>query len=187
MSTTLPIILGIDPGARQIGVSVLSGEKLIFYAVKTFKKRTQDDSLSKLREVIRRLIAEYEPQCIAVEKIVFVQQHRSFVKIAYEEIKEFVRSQDIKLFEYNPKLIRQIICGVERPTKRNSALIIAQKYPELARYFNVSRIWQKRYFAQLFDAIAASLTCLREIKETELLLAHSPSKETKESNNEVEY
>lgn len=171
MLSSAPIILGIDPGARQIGISVLRGEELVFYAVKTFKKRNQKDSLQKLQKVVEKLIAEYQVEFISIEKVVFVQQHRSFVKVVYEEITDLVKKQNITLFEYHPKLIRQIICGLEKPTKRNTALMLSQKYIELTRYFNVPKLWQKRYFALLFDAIAVGLVCARELRETKLLSA----------------
>lgn len=165
------IILGIDPGARQIGVSVFKDDELIFYAVKSIKKPNKEESLIKLRKVVGELIASYQVEFVAIEKVVFVQQHRSFVKVVYEEIKDFLKRQNIELFEYNPKLIRQTICGLQKPTKRNTALILAQRYGELTRYFNVPRLWQKRYFAQLFDAIAVGLVCSKELRETKQLSA----------------
>ena len=165
MHISSPIVLGIDPGARQIGIAIFRGEELIFYAVKSIKKRTASETLRKLRKVMGKLIAEYRVECAAIEKVVFIQQQSSFVKRVEEELEEFVRKrQDIELFEYHPKLIRQIVCGLERPTKRNTALILSQKYGELAHYFNVPKLWQKRYFALLFDAIAVGLACAEDIK-----------------------
>lgn len=121
--------------------------------------------MQKLRKVIKDLITEYQVEFVAVEKVIFVQQHRSFVKIVAEEIKDFVRRENITLFEYNPKQIRRSLCGLEKPTKRNTALLLSQRYNELVRYFNVPRLWQKRYFALLFDAIAVGLVCAKELKE----------------------
>lgn len=168
MSKSLPIILGIDPGARQIGISVLKGEELVFFAVKTFKKRNRKASLKKLNQIIGNFIDGYQVEYIALEKIVFIQQHRSFVKIVSEEIKKHLKKQGITLREYNPKAVRQVICGLEKPTKRNTALLLSQKYMELAQYFNVSRLWQKRYFAQLFDAVAVSFVCAEELRQEKL-------------------
>jgi Holliday junction resolvasome RuvABC endonuclease subunit len=166
MSTSSPAILGIDPGARQIGVSVLYGEELLFYAVKTFRRKKVEDSLDALRKTIKKLIVGYNIDYVAAEKIVFLQQHRSFVKIAADEIRNFIKSENIGFFEYNPKQIRQIICGLEKPTKRNTALILSQRYSELVRYFDVPRLWQKRYYALLFGAIAVGLVCAQERAET---------------------
>lgn len=162
-------ILGLDIGARQIGVAVFRGEELVFYAVKSIKRPNREESLMKLKAVLEKLIARYKIEFTAIEKIVFIQQHRSFVKIVYDETKEYLKGQNIELFEYNPKLIRYILCHPEKPTKRNTALILVQKHAELVKYFTVPRLWQKRYFAQLFDAIAVGLVCAKELRETKLL------------------
>lgn len=166
MSMSSSTVLGIDPGARQIGVSVLRGEELVFYAVKTFRRRTNEDSLDALREIIKKLIVQYGVERVAAKKIVFLQQHRSFVKTAADEIRNFIKTENIPFDEYNPKQIRQIICRPEKPTNQNTALILSQKYSELVRYFNVPRLWQKRYYALLFGAIAAGLVYAQESDQT---------------------
>lgn len=173
MFNTKATILGIDPGARQIGISVFKDEELIFYAVKSIKKPKREESLIKLKKIIREIIITYQVEAVAIEKIVFVQQHRTFVKIVYDELKDFLKTRNLTLFEYNPKLVRTIICGLQKPTKRNMTLMLSQRYTELARYFNVPRLWQKMYFAQLFDAVAVGLVCAGELKEARELSRQS--------------
>ena len=167
MRTDQQITLGLDVGARMIGVSVFRGEQLVFYAVKTFRKYNHEESLKNLEDIIQGLIEEYKIRFIAIEKIVFIQQHRSFVKVVYDRVIDFLKDKNIRFKEYNPKFVRQSICGLEKPTKRNAALILAQNYAELVRYFNVPKLWQKRYYAQLFDAIAVGLVCAREFRRGE--------------------
>lgn len=176
MISNLPIILGIKPGARQIGVSVIKGSEIVFYRVKTIKRKSDKETAEKLREVLAQITAEYKIEFAAVEKIVFVQQRQSFVKTVYEEIKNLFKEKNIPLFEYNPKLTRKIICGLEKPRKQTAALYLVQRYPELARYSNVARIWQRRYFAPLFDAVAVAFVCAIEVRETKALSANPPSK-----------
>ena len=169
-SVAAPTVLGIDPGARQVGVSILHADgELVFFSVKTFKKPTKEESLRKLRKIISKLIIRYRVEAVAVEKIAFVQQRRSFVKDVYEEIIRYARGQEnLTLCEYDPKRIRQLICGLEKPTKQNAALLLSQSYPELVRYFSVPRPWQKRYFALLFGAIAVALVCSKEIEKADI-------------------
>jgi Holliday junction resolvasome RuvABC endonuclease subunit len=171
-----PVFLGIKPGARQIGVCVLKGGELAFYRVKTIKRKSDKETVKKLREVLAQISAEYKIEIAAIEKIVFTQQRQFFVKTVHQEIKDFFKEKNIPLFEYNPKLTRKIICGLEKPRKRNTALRLAQRYPELARYSDVPRVWQRRYFAPLFDAVAAAFVCAIEIREAKALSASPPSK-----------
>lgn len=179
MPTLDPTVLGIDPGARQIGVAVFRGDELIFYGLKSIKKKTDADTLRKLRKVLAKMIETYRIEAVAIEKAVFIQQQRSFVKTVYEEAVSYARTQKVFLFEHDPKTIRRTICGIQEPTKRNTALALVQSYPELEQYFTVPKIWQKRYYAQLFDAIAAGLVCTIEFKKIEIVPVNKLSEDMK--------
>ncbi len=174
-----PKILGLDVGARQIGVCVLKGEELVFYAVKSIRQNSTGDTLKQLQKVLTALIKKYDIEVVAIEKIVYVQQHDSFVKTVYREMKDIVSGKQIEYFEYSPQLIRLIVGGRDKPTKRNTALILSRKYSELIRYFNVPKLWQKRYYAPLFDAVAVGLVCAGELKEANLLSVKSSNNQKK--------
>jgi RNase H-fold protein (predicted Holliday junction resolvase) len=46
-------ILAIDPGTREIGVAVLDGKTLIYYAVKTIRgQRNPAEILRRIQEVV---------------------------------------------------------------------------------------------------------------------------------------
>lgn len=182
-----PKILGIDIGARQIGVCVLKGEELVFYAVKSIRQDSASDTLKRLRKVLTALIEKYDIEFVAVEKVVYVQQQKSFVKTVCREAKRIISGKRIKLYEYSPQLIRCIIGGREKPTKRNTALMIARKYNELTYYFNVPKLWQRRYFAPLFDAIAVGLVCAGELMEAKMPSVQLPNNKKKGKENEFEY
>ena len=162
MNTHLPTILGIAAGARRIGVAVFQGVDLISYGVRSIKDKDDNLTLSRTRRILRESLHEYDPTHIALAKIVFVQQHRSFVKIVFDEIRNFLKDQQVPYTEHNPKAFRKAVCENEKPTKANTALIIAGRYPELKRFFNVPNIWQKRYYDLLLDAVAVGLVCARD-------------------------
>jgi Holliday junction resolvasome RuvABC endonuclease subunit len=148
------VILGVDTGARQIGFAVFKGKELISYSVKTIKDKSDLLSLAKMRWIIREILREYEVTKIVLEKIVFVQQHRTFVKVVYDNLKTCLKDLSVPYIEYNPKAIREALCENEKPTKATIALLLAEKYPELSRYFNAPKIWQKRYYSLLLGAVA---------------------------------
>lgn len=163
MSKIEPNILGLDVGARQIGASVFRGGELVFYKVKSIKKTSGAETLHRLELVLAVLIEKYRIEAVALKKPVYPQQHRSFVKPVYETAKAFIVKNNLRLFEYDPDMIYKIICRSAKPTKAVTASLLSERYAELARYFNVPKLWQKRYYAQLFDAIAAGLVCAREL------------------------
>ncbi|HMO81162.1 MAG TPA: crossover junction endodeoxyribonuclease RuvC [Pyrinomonadaceae bacterium] len=162
MTPKSPIILGIDTGTRQIGVTVFQGWELVFYGIKTITDKNDDLTLARMRRIIGGLIREYDVTYVAMEKIIFVQQHRSFGKRVFDEIRDFLKKLRIPYSEYNPKTVRQSICQNEKPTKANSARVLTEIYPELGRYFNAPRTWQKRYYALLLDAVAVGYVCVEE-------------------------
>ena len=186
MSGSARSVLGLDVGARQIGVAVLRDEELVFYAVKTIKHNSKAATLRRLQKVLTILVAKYDIEIIALEKIIYPQQQNAFVKIVYEEIIEFGAKKKIRLFEFNPEFTRRTICRNKKPVKRRTALILTQRYTELARYYSVPKPWQKRYFAQLFDAIAVGLVCALKLKAANPLSVQSLINQEKENKNEIE-
>lgn len=162
MNTHIPTILGIAAGARRIGVAVFHGADLIYYGVRTVKDKDDNLALSRTRRILKESLHNFDVTHIALAKIVFVQQHRSFVKIVFDEIRTFLKDQHVPYTEHNPKAFRKAVCENEKPTKANTALIIAGRYPELKRFFNGPNIGQKRYYDLLLDAVAVSLVYARD-------------------------
>lgn len=165
MNHNLPTILALDVGAKLIGAAVFENKRLVFYAVKSIKKSTEAETLRQVQKVLETLVFDYGIYIIALEKLVYPQQRNSFVKTVYEEVKDFANEEGIKLLEFEPLFIRQTICKNKVATKQNAFEIITRLYPELFKAFTAKRIWQKAYYAYLFNAIAVGLVCNKEIKE----------------------
>jgi len=159
MESKPPTILGIDLGARQIGVSVFRDRQLVFFAVKWLGANDPRLKIVRLREIINEYVTAYEIDQVALTKIVFVQQHRSFMKVLYDELRSYLKKLGLSCLEFNPAEIRSLICGHERSTRANTALILAQHFPELSRYTSVFKIWQKKYYSLLLDAVAVGFVC----------------------------
>src|SRR5438067_12627450 len=70
-----PTILAIDPGTKEIGVAVLFGLALRYYAVKTIKRRQPPHALlAEISRYITSLINEYHPEALAIEKTFLIQK-----------------------------------------------------------------------------------------------------------------
>ena len=160
MTGTAPATLGLDIGARRVGVAVFRGEELVFYAVKSIRRESETETLKRLEKTLAILIEKYGIEAVALEKIVYPQQQRrSIVKAAYQKAKRLALKNRLRLFEYDPALIRRIICRNEKSTKNRAALLLSEKYAELARCFNAPKNWQRQYYSPLFDAVAAGFVC----------------------------
>jgi crossover junction endodeoxyribonuclease RuvC len=164
MPTNRIKILAIDPGTRQLGVAVLSDGELLYYAVKTIRKRgSAGEVLSQARGVVARLIADYEPQYLAIEKTFFIQKSAALLNVTADEIKAVAKAEGLPIHEYAPTVVRKIICNSGRATKKEAAKVIASKYPELSRFLEQRTKWEELYYANMFDAVGVGLAANLEL------------------------
>lgn len=163
MKSQLSRVLGIDLGARFIGVSIFEGTELFFYETKTIKRESDHETLLKMKSIVLDLIHQFDVVHVAVQKIVFSQQHRSFVRIVYEGLITLLRELGIDFSEHNPKTLRQVICGDEKPTKANTAQILSRKFSELRSTFCFGKAWQKRYASLALGAVSAGFVFANEL------------------------
>lgn len=160
-------ILAIDPGTREMGVAVLEGNMLVYFSVKALRQgKLPQRVLRHGIQIIERLIDEYEPQVIALEKISYLGSRRSSVLHAFcKKIRMIAKTQNIDIFEHPSVLARKIICGDKKPTKRETAKVLVNLYPELRKYIIESKTYNKkqkeRYWMNVFDAITLALTCCK--------------------------
>jgi len=151
-------IVAIDPGTRELGVAVLEGMDLIYYAVKTVRDRTTAQAiLQQVANLAIDVIVKFEPEVLAIEKMFVVQKSAALLSVAAEEIKSVARSSGLTVYEYAPKSIRKFICQNGSATKRDVAQVIAHRYPELTRHLKTRNKWDEKYYANIFDAVAVGL------------------------------
>lgn len=140
MSQKVPRILAIDPGTRQMGVAIVDGSGLVYYGVKSFKKkRPADELLTATRQVVLRLIQDFRPTILAYEKIFYVQAKNSaLLKVQEGEIKRVGHAAGLRVVGYGPSTVRKLLCRDGRATKRQVADLLARRFPELARYLSTA-------------------------------------------------
>jgi crossover junction endodeoxyribonuclease RuvC len=162
---TNPIkILAIDPGTKEIGIAVFSDGELLYYGVKTIRTRSSPgEVLKQAQYIISRLIADYEPQHLAIEKTFMIQKSAALLNVAADEIKATAKREGLTVFEYAPLAVRKLICKTGKATKKGAAKAIALRFPELTRYLERQTKWEALYYAKMFDAIAVGLCCHEEL------------------------
>ena len=170
MHTDNSKILAIDPGTRELGVAVLTSGELLYYGVKTIRRRSSaSEILNQVHQIISRLIADYKPQCLAIEKMFFIHKSAALLNVTADEIKAVALAEGLTIFEYAPTLVRKTICKTGKATKREAAKVIATRYPELARYLEHRTKWEELYYANMFDAVALGVAANMEITGATLL------------------
>jgi crossover junction endodeoxyribonuclease RuvC len=159
MSKNNSKILAIDPGTKEMGIAFLENEKLIYYGVKAIKRgRSPHENLKEARKVVLRLVKDFRPQVIAVEKTFFANnRNASLLNVLVDEIKAIARRKKLKLLTYAPSTVKKHICGNGRASKKEVAKVVVSRYPELKVYLTQDRAWKERYHQNMFDAVALGM------------------------------
>lgn len=159
-------LLAIDPGAREMGFAVLNDNELVYYGVKSLKKFRPKGRLKKaVKEILAKLIIEYGIKTLVMENGWFSQIKSPLFQAVYEAIKDTAKQKKLKLKTYAPKTIRKLVCGDGKATKKRTARILANRYPELDIYLQQDYRWKEKYWLNAFDAIAAGLTHIEKLKK----------------------
>jgi Holliday junction resolvasome RuvABC endonuclease subunit len=161
-----PRVLGIDPGTRLMGVAMLEGTQLIYYAVKELRRMRPAFQLKRATyDVIYELIARFEPDVLAYETSYYVQQQGSLLLRAHErEIQRCAAAAKVRTVAYSPLYVRQRLCADAYSTKHMVAAALVEQFPELAGYRTNQTPRGERYWLNMFDALAVAVVAAREFK-----------------------
>lgn len=144
-----------------MGVAVLIGQELVYYATTSFRADRPVDALIRAtRLVLQRLITDYRPNVLAYEQPFFAPSTNSAMLRAQEgEIKRVAHRVGIRVTSYSPTEVRKHLCGDAFATKPIVARILAERYPELRRHLETRNAWQAQYWFHAFDALAVGVMC----------------------------
>lgn len=157
-------ILAVDPGTRYMGLAILAGSDLVYYAVRRLShERPADVLLQATRAELLRLIRTYHPTILAYEKTFYVQQKTSALLHVQElEIARLGRSAGLRVVGYPPPSVRKIVCGNGRATKEAVADVLAERFLELRRY-RAATDGRREYWLNMFDALAVAVACAEKV------------------------
>lgn len=152
-------ILAIDPGTRLMGIALLEDGTLIYHGVVAIKRRgSPHQVLSQGRRMVLRLIEDFRPRTLAVEKAFFAGNRRvALVNVLADEIVAVGRSRGLGIASYAPSTIKKFVCGNGQASKGEVARVVVARYPELRVYLTQDRAWKERYHQNMFDAVALGM------------------------------
>jgi Holliday junction resolvasome RuvABC endonuclease subunit len=156
-------ILAIDPGTREMGIAFFDDKKLIYHGVKVIKDgKTPHEKLREGRKIVLRLIEDFNPQVLVVEKAFFANnRNASLLNVLVDEIKAIGRRKRLKVISYAPSTIKKYICGNGHAGKKEVARVVIARYPELKVYLTQDRAWKEKYHQNMFDAVALGMMAMK--------------------------
>jgi crossover junction endodeoxyribonuclease RuvC len=125
------IILGIDPGTIVLGYGIIEIDKqkpnLLSMGVIQLSK--YDDHLQKLKiiyEKVQGLIENYQPSACAVETPFYGKNVQSMLKLGRAQGVAIASAMtnNVQVFEYSPKKIKQSITGNGNASKEQVAAML---------------------------------------------------------------
>jgi crossover junction endodeoxyribonuclease RuvC len=156
-------ILAIDPGTRAMGIAFLDKGKLIYQGVKVIKDniRSPHEKLREARKIILRLIKDFRPKILVIEKSFFANnKNAALLNVFVDDIKAIGKRKGLKVISYAPSTVKKFICGNGRASKQEVARAVISRFPELKVFLTQDRAWKERYHQNMFDAVALGIIAL---------------------------
>ena len=118
-------ILGIDPGIGIVGYSLIEfdGENSVLLhsgSIQTQKNSKESARLLEIWEDMNTIIEKYHPDCSAIEKLFFFRNRTTVMPVAHARgvILTVLEQHHIKIYEYTPMEVKQILTGYGRADKK---------------------------------------------------------------------
>jgi len=151
-------ILAIDPGTREMGVAVLENGGLLYSAVEIFRKLpSREERLKQGRAAVTRLIGDFRPAVLAVEKT--FSRNAALLSVFADEIAALGRRQGVAVRAFAPNTVKKVVAGHGWARKEEVAQAVARKFPKLKVYLPPDRNWKRRRQLNMFDAVALAVAC----------------------------
>ena len=124
-------ILGIDPGLAIVGYSVIDivKDKNILVSsgsIQTDKDKTDAERLFEIETDMQTIIDKFQPDFASIEKLFYFKNQKTIIPVAEARgvILSVLQKNKIKIQEFTPIEVKQIITGYGRATKDEVAKIV---------------------------------------------------------------
>lgn len=161
-----PIILGIDPGTKYLGVAVIRGRQLLGGGVHTLHNgHRPHDVIGQARKIVLSYVARFGPSVVAIEKpLLFPTKRAALVSVIAEELKARAKDTGIYVRELSAREARAAILGYERATKFDVAHALVRmgfesmrgKLPTKPPHPVLGYRPRELYWLHMFDALAVA-------------------------------
>lgn len=118
------IILGLDPGIADTGYGVISCDRgkltcLTYGSIKTSSKLELIDRLEILDIELKKIISEYKPELVSVEKLFFNKNVKTALIVGQARgvLLLRIKKSKLKLLEFTPGQIKQSVSAYGQASK----------------------------------------------------------------------
>jgi crossover junction endodeoxyribonuclease RuvC len=122
-------VLGVDPGSRRIGYGIIdqaAQPKLIAAGLIPITANSDAPALVELRKNLDAIVAEYQPDLVAVEKLFFTKNRTTGIAVGQARgvILECIEGRGIRTIELTPNEVKQGVTGSGNAGKQAVAKMV---------------------------------------------------------------
>ena len=124
-------VLAIDASLRNCGVAIVDGENgksraLFFGTIHNPSSLKSSACLVAIRDQLAGLIREHEPDCCALEAVIYVQSYKTAILLGAARGAAILAAAEsgLPVFEYAPRRIKQATVGTGTAKKNQVAFMM---------------------------------------------------------------
>src|SRR5947208_17115908 len=124
-------VLAIDASLRNTGVAIVDANNgkaraLYFGTIHNAQSLRSSSCLVAIRDQLAQLIREHEPDCCALESVIYVQSHKTAILLGAARGAAILAAAEkgLPVFEYPPTRIKQATVGRGNADKNQVAFMI---------------------------------------------------------------
>ena len=117
-------VLGIDPGIARTGYGIIAEKNQNFRhitsgCIYSHKSMAVEDRLENIFSKVTKLVEDYEPQALVIEKLFFSKNTRTALQVgeARGTVTLVAAKSNVPLFEYTPLQVKQAVAGYGKANK----------------------------------------------------------------------
>jgi hypothetical protein len=149
----MAVILGLSPGTRSFGVSLVRNGELIRWQIIYFPGKWSQKKLKKILNSVLKWIYRNNVDVVAVKLPDNIPISKAYVDMMKALNSEFI-NQQCKAFYFSLSEIKKILEPDYKITKKGIGEIIIQKYPDLNLSHTNSNHHEK--YTRLYEATAVA-------------------------------
>jgi len=130
---SLPImrVLAVDASLRNTGVAIVDANNgkprsVYFGTIYNASASRSSSCLVAIRDRLAELIREHEPDCCALESVIYVQSHKTAILLGAARGAAILTAAEngLPVFEYSPRRIKQCTVGRGSAGKNQVAFMV---------------------------------------------------------------
>lgn len=155
-------ILGINPGAKYLGIAVFRGPELRDWRIKVTKGKWSSEKYRKAMGILSEFIEQYRPDVLAVKRLNLSRSSVGLDRLV-QKIIALSEKKGMKIYQYGIKELEAFFYSEGRSNKRKMAEIIASQYPVLYCELDLERRNKNPYHLRMFEAVGLGAVCFHQL------------------------